>query len=353
MRAFWKEVWVGFRVHFRYQQALFWEFALPIFMMVLFALVFGGGRSLQADVAVVASGKGLPAQAGTILQSVPVLRLTRIDEKAVDRALGRFHAVVVLEGNGRSLHLTLLMPGRTDAARREMVRAAVARVAFQMNARLVDLPVAVIERAVGPAAADITYSQFLVPGILGVAALATGLFGVSISYVVDRNGGRLRLLQLAPRTLAPYFAALSVRHYLVTLTQAIVITALAIWWMGVKVLGQPAHLLIYYTLGTFAFIVLGAAIGVLVPSIQGARGLAQASYMFMVFLGGAFYGLPGSLEHLTLWLPLSLFLRGFRQLFSEGAGLVQVLGPALGLLGWMAIGLLALGLARAREAHDA
>jgi ABC-type polysaccharide/polyol phosphate export permease len=139
----------------------------------------------------------------------------------------------------------------------------------------------------------------------------------------------------------------------VTLTQAIVITALAIWWMGVKVLGQPAHLLIYYTLGTFAFIVLGAAIGVLVPSIQGARGLAQASYMFMVFLGGAFYGLPGSLEHLTLWLPLSLFLRGFRQLFSEGAGLVQVLGPALGLLGWMAIGLLALGLARAREAHDA
>lgn len=348
MRTFLKEVSVGFRVHFRYEQAIFWEFALPILMMVLFTLVFGGGRGFQADVAVTTNGDGLASKAAAVLESMAVLSVSHLNETSVDAALHRFHAVVMLRGNERSLRITLLIPRRTDEPRREMIRAMVARIALEMNSGLMNLPVSVVERAVGPAVADVTYSQFLVPGILGLAALATGLYGVSSTYVIDRNGGRLKLLRLTPGTLAPYFGALAVRHYLVTLVQAGIIVGLAAWWLGIRVAGQPGHLLAYYTLGTFAFMVLGIAIGVLVPSVQGSRGLASAVYMLMLFLGNAVYSIPGGIDRLAGWLPLNIFLRGFRALFNEGASITDVLRPGLALLAWAVVGLLPVVAALAR-----
>lgn len=201
-----------------------------------------------------------------------------------------------------------------------------------------------------PSGGEITpvYSRYLLAGMLGLAIMSTGLYGVSAAYAVDSAGGRLKLLRLSPYSLSPYFVGLGMRHYLVSLLQAAAIVGVA-WLIGFRVsatgaieearlftggeVGQGARLVLilaYYTLGVAAFIAIGLMIAVIARQ---PRGYANILYMSMLFLGNVFYQAPPAVGQVTRWLPLGVFVEGMRVLFAgETTGLLV---RSLTLLAWV------------------
>ena len=172
---------------FREPEAIFWVFVFPILLAAILGLAFRSRPPEALPVAVVdgpAAERRLEA-----LRGEPSLKPERLSEAEARAALSRGRVVLVVTAEEP--------PGYTYDPTQPESRAA--RLA--VDARL--------QQAAGradvfaPRTVEITepgarYVDFLVPGLLGMNLMGTGMWGVGFSLVVARNGNLLKRLVAAP-----------------------------------------------------------------------------------------------------------------------------------------------------------
>jgi ABC-2 type transport system permease protein len=96
-------------------------------------------------------------------------------------------------------------------------------------------------------------------------------------------------------------------------------------------------------LGAATFTAVGVAYTRLVANADSAPALANAAYLPLLFLSGAWFpisGLPHWLSSLANAFPLAPLLDGMRQALIFGHGPGAVWPDARKLLAWLAVGLL-------------
>jgi ABC-2 type transport system permease protein len=95
-------------------------------------------------------------------------------------------------------------------------------------------------------------------------------------------------------------------------------------------------------LGAATFTAVGVAYTRLVANADSAPALANAAYLPLLFLSGAWFpvnGLPHWLSSLARSFPLAPLLDGMRQALILGHGLGAVWPDVRNLLAWLAVGL--------------
>ena len=170
--------------------------------------------------------------------------------------------------------------------------------------------------------ADLSYLQFMYPGVLGMAVLFTAIFS-AMSVVWDREFGFLREILVAPISRS----AVALGKTLGGATQAAlqgVIMLIAAPFVGVHLtVLSVLEVIPLLFLIAFALTSLGVALSARLKTMQGFQVVMNFLMMPMFFLSGALFpiqNLPGWMTVLTRLDPVAYGIAPVRSALLGGAG---------------------------------
>jgi ABC-2 type transport system permease protein len=178
--------------------------------------------------------------------------------------------------------------------------------------------------------------DFLLPGALALAIIATSLVNLGIATAYERNYGVLKRLGGSPLTRSGLLAAKMSAVLVVEVGQIALLLVIAAAFLGWR-LGpgaSPALLVVGLLLGTLAFAGLGL---LMAGALRAEATLALANAVFIAFLllGGIVIPvdqLPGPLAAIAGVLPAAALADVFRAALVTGD--IAVAGPVAILIVW-------------------
>ena len=185
--------------------------------------------------------------------------------------------------------------------------------------------------------------DFLAPGMLALAVLATSFTGQAIATGFERRYGVLKRLGATPLPRWGLMAAKTCAVLVVQALQAALLLTIALalgWSPHGGPVGVPV-VLVLLLLGTAAFSGLGL---LMAGTLRAEATLAAANLVFVLLLVGGGVVVPLSrfpevVQPVLHLLPISALSEGLRQVLQQGAG---VPWDALGVLAvWAAVALAA------------
>lgn len=173
--------------------------------------------------------------------------------------------------------------------------------------------------------------QQIVNLVLSLGVLGSGLFGVGMRAVQDREQNILRRFKVAPIGPGAILVSGLVTSLVLQLPNMAFIVALAHGMFGAPWPPQPISLLIFVSLGLLAFASIGGIIAALVNSMQEGILLTQLFYFPMLFLSGATIPLtvmPAWLQTVAQFIPMTYFTTGLQPILRGKETLLDNLTSA-------------------------
>jgi ABC-type multidrug transport system permease subunit len=315
-----------FREFVREPEAVFWVFAFPVIMTCALGIAFRS-RGAEPVFAGVVEQTGADAIASALEQHGG-FTVRRLPPEDVERALRDGRAPVVI------------VPGtpptyRYDEARAESQVARLAvDAALQRAAGRVDAfaPVQQPTRTVGS-----RYIDWLVPGLLGMNIMGTGMWGVGFAIVNARAKKLLKRLVATPMSKSHYLLSLVFSRMATLSLEVIVIIGFAWIFFDVAVHGAPWALAALAILGALSFGGLGLLVASRARTVEAVSGLMNLVMLPMWVLSGVFFAatnFPDPMQPFIHVLPLTALNDALRVIVNEGRGFDAVLPQAGILAAW-------------------
>jgi ABC-2 type transport system permease protein len=181
--------------------------------------------------------------------------------------------------------------------------------------------------------------DFLLPSMLVLAVMSTGLVGLSIRTAYERSYGVLKRLGATPLGSTRLLIAKINSVILVTIAQIAILVAIAYAGFGWRPEGSVFLAGLVLIIGTAAF----SGLGLLIAGVLRAETtLATANTLYVLFLlfGGIIWPadrLPGILAIAAQLLPSSAFAAALRDIMAAGEAPVL---PIVILGAWGVVGIL-------------
>jgi ABC-type multidrug transport system permease subunit len=312
----------------REPEALFWTFIFPIVISVTLAAAFPGGSNRPVRVGLVDNGSARAARAA--LGSDRGITVVDIEP---DQALG-----AIREGE---VHI-IVVPGDPPAYRFDPARD---------ESRLARLAVdAALKRAAGRAepwtareeplvVPGSRYIDWLIPGILGMNIMSTGMWGVGFSIAQARLRKLLKLLAASPMRKSQYLLAQMMARLMFLLPEATVPLAFGALALGMPIIGSFGSIAVVCLAGALAFTALGLLTASRASTIEAISGILNLTMLPMWVVSGVFFStanFPEIVQPLIQALPLTALNDALRAVILEGATLIDV-RQELGLLAAWAV----------------
>src|SRR5260370_2297237 len=163
--------------------------------------------------------------------------------------------------------------------------------------------------------------DFLLPGMLALAIMGTGMVSLGIAAVYERYYGVLKRLGSSPFARSGLIIAMVISVLVLELIQVVVLLAVAIIFYGWQPGGSLLLTLLVLAIGTVTFASLGLAMaGALRAEVTlaGANGL----YLLFLLLGGGILPLshlPATLAAIAQILPAAALTQALRASVSSNA----------------------------------
>ncbi len=313
----------------REPEAVFWVFVFPILLTAILGLAF---RSRPPDPLPVAVVEGPQADARMAALSAGDDLEPRVLAPAdAQQALARGRVLLVVSADAPPSYAYDPTQSESRAARLA-VDAALQRGSGR-------------EDAFTPVLAEVTepgarYVDFLVPGLLGMNLMGTGMWGIGFSLVVARNGNLLKRLVAAPARKSHLLGAQLTSRLLFLVPEGGALLLFAYFVLGVPIRGSLLLLVAIALLGAVAFSGLGLLTAARPRTIEGVSGLMNFVMVPMWIFSGIFFSterFPEAMQPFVQALPLTALNDALRGVMLEGAGIAPLL-PELALLAvWGAV----------------
>jgi ABC-type multidrug transport system permease subunit len=316
----------------REPEAVFWVFVFPIVLAAVLGLAFRSKPPEPLPVALVA---GPYAETRLAALQGPDLKPTIVEESQASLALARGRVVLVVSG-GDTPSYTYDPTQPESRTARMAVDAALQRAAGRAD-------------AFTPARSEVTqagarYVDFLVPGLLGMNLMGTGMWGIAFSLVVARNGNLLKRLIAAPARRSHLLGAQLTSRLIFLIPEAGALLLFSRFVLGVPMRGSVLLLTGVALLGALAFSGLGLLAAARPRTIEGVSGVMNLVMVPMWVFSGIFFSterFPAALQPFVQALPLTALNDSLRGVMLEGMGVVSLL-PELALLAvWGTVSFLA------------
>jgi len=163
--------------------------------------------------------------------------------------------------------------------------------------------------------------NFLLPGMLALAVMATGMVSLGIATAYERYYGVLKRLGGSPLPRSGLIIAKVISVLALELIQTVILVGVAAVFYGWRPAGTPLLALLVMVLGTVTFAALGLAMAGALRSevtLAGANGL----YLLFLLLGGGILPLehlPGPLAAVAQLLPAAALTEALRAAMTGGA----------------------------------
>ena len=317
------------REFYREPEAVFWVFGFPIVLAFALGLAFRNTGPGKLQVGVVA-GAGDSAVAAALAAS------PRLVPAVLDTATARLRLKT-----GRVA--LLVVPGdpvvyRYDSTRTES-RLARLEVddALQRARGRKDLIVVRDDRAVAPGS---RYIDFLIPGLLGMNLLGSGIWGVGFSVVQARQRKLLKRYLATPMRRSHYLLSFILSRLVFLIVEVVALVGFGWLLFGVAVRGSFASLAGLTVLGSFAFAGLGLLVASRAKTIEGVSGLMNLVMLPMWILSGTFFSysrFPNAMIPFVKALPLTALNDALRAVMIDGAAVTALGTPIAIVVAWGAV----------------
>ncbi len=168
---------------------------------------------------------------------------------------------------------------------------------------------------------EISYLQFLVPGIIGMSVLYPALYSGG-DLIWDRQFGYLKAVMVAPVSRLSIMWGRTLAGATTTLIQTFLVV-LACLIVGARIphLGRATIAVMFLVLIALLFTALGTTIGSIVTDFQGFNLTMNFLVLPMFMFSGALYPLeraPKALQHLAAFDPFAYGVDGIRYGINGG-----------------------------------
>lgn len=344
MRHFLKFVGASLKMTYREKVALFWMFLFPLLLMLLLGAIFGRSGESNIQLGLVDLDKSLVTK--QIVEQLEEIEAFKIQDGTVaglkkKLSDGRVNAVLVLDKGfmssletGRPGSATIYIDksnptvsGVTSAALNQVlgeigVGMAKARVPGVIGPRDI---VKVTEKST--TSSELKYVDFVVPGILAMTLMTSGILGLSLSFVQYREKGILRRVKVSPLPLSRFLGSEITAALIMSLAQAAVLLGVGWAVFRIHISGNWFYIIFIVVLGAASFLALGFFIASVTKTLKTAEMAANAVTFPMMFLSGVFFPLailPDFLAVIAKCLPLYYLGDALRKVMIQGKGLGDV-----------------------------
>jgi len=310
----------------RESEALFWVFGFPLILALALGFAFREKPPDRVPVAVVAGPNA--AQRLAALQKSPMLQPSIMSEQDARDALRRGKVSLLVEGADTVVFRFDATRPDAQSARRE------ADDALQTAAGRRDV-VATREERVHEQGAR--YIDFLIPGLLGMNLMGTGMWSMGFTIANARMKKLLKRLVATPMRKTDFLLAQFLSRLIWLLLEVTVLVAFGWLVFGVRVNGSILLLAILCIIGGFSFSGIGLLTASRARTIEAVSGLMNFIMMPMWLCSGVFFSyerFPDSVKPFIRLLPLTLLNDALRAVINDAAGLAQIAGKLALLAAW-------------------
>ena len=321
------------RSSLRSREGFFFTLVFPVILILLFGAIFSGGGVSQSTVYVQNNDTG-PVGAALVsaMNSTSnycsnsssaglCLRLAPTDvnfsqylssKSASDGIVIPANFSLAFE-SGQEVNVTVF--GNPSSTTSAVVSGIVAEVVNGFNVRGAT---GVHHVGIAPRTAvssNYKYIDFLVPGLIGFAALTSPMFAMVNMSSTYRRDKVFKLLSLTPLTKTEWLLSKIIWYVCTTVVSFILMTAVGVYVFG-------AHIVlnwgigIFLLLGPFFFVSLGMLVGTVSNTPEAASVVGNLVTFPMMFLSGTFFpvsSMPKYLQAVAHVLPLYYMIEGLNE----------------------------------------
>lgn len=318
---------VRLRLFFREPGALFWTFGFPVVMSIVLGIAFRNRPPEPVFVAIEAGPKA--GRAHSILSGAKdvVVKVLPPDEASAALRTGKVTLVVSSDGDGYAYRFDPTRPESrlaravTDDA---LQRGEGRREAFQPSSKQVTEP-------------GSRYIDFLIPGLVGLGLMSSGLWGIGFALVDMRVKKLLKRLMATPMRRSDFLFSFVLVRALLLVVEVPPILLFARYAFDVGISGSVASVALIVLSGGLTFAAVGLLIASRAQTTQTVSGLINLVSFPMFLCSGVFFSasrFPDALQPVIRLLPLTALNDALREVMIEGASLGQV-GSKIGIvLAW-------------------
>jgi len=317
------------REFYREPEAIFWVFGFPLVLAFALGIAFRNRGPGELKIGVLrAPGDSVIAAA---LDRSPALAAAVLDsgEARTQFRTGRI-ALLVVPGDP--------LVYRYDSTRTESRLARLeADEALQRARGRPDVESVRDERVTEPGS---RYIDFLIPGLLGMNLMGSGLWGVGFSVVQARTKKLLKRFMATPMRRSHYLLSFILSRLLFLFLEIAALVGFGWLMFGVAVRGSFGALALITVLGALSFAGLGMLVASRARTIEAVSGLMNLVMLPMWILSGTFFSysrFPDAMQPFVKALPLTALNDALRAVMIDGTGLVRLGAPLAIVAGWGAV----------------
>jgi ABC-2 type transport system permease protein len=330
----------------REPEVIFWVFIFPVLLACALGIAFRNTTPERIRIAVEDDGSGAEMGAAmaqtfaALKKSADVVPVVLGQEEA-GRALRTGNVALVVRAAGsqisdpRSQKAFPQLVYRYDPTRPESRTARLAvdnalshalGTADGLNARE--------ETVVEPGA---RYIDFLIPGLIGLNLMGSGMWGLGFAIVSARGRKLLKRFAATPMRRSHYLLSFILSRLIFLSLEVAALVGFARLVFGVVVRGSLTAVAVCAVVGAFAFSGLGLLVAARPRTVEGVSGLMNFVMLPMWLLSGTFFSaarFPQWFQPIIKALPLTALNDVMRAVMNDGVPLVSHWKQVAIVLAW-------------------
>jgi ABC-2 type transport system permease protein len=321
------------REFLREREAVFWVFIFPVLMTFALGIAFRNTAPDKTFVAIEADANNPSvSELANVLTHSPdiVSSVLSPDEAARELRSGKVAVVIKPGADSYSLRFDPTRPESRTA------RLIVDNVLQRAKGRT-DV-VTIGEEKVTETGAR--YVDFLVPGLIGMNLMGSGLWGLGFTVVIARSRKLLKRFAATPMRRSHYLLSFILSRLVFLFLEVSAVVVFAWLVFGFTVRGSWLGLSAIVLLGGFTFSGIGLLVAARPTTIEGVSGLMNFIMLPMWLLSGTFFSserFPQIFQPFIKALPLTALNTLLRAVMNEGAPIWANWIQVAILLAWLVI----------------
>jgi ABC-2 type transport system permease protein len=302
----------------REPEVVFWVFVFPLLLATGLGIAF---RNKPADASSVAIVSGAQ-EAEALLRRSPQHASFKVEVQDGDSArkgfrLGKYDVVIEPDGGGGLRYL--YDPARPESVfARSEVDDALQTAAGRKNV--------VATTAVTSSEPGSRYIDFLIPGLLGMNLMNSGMWGIGFALVDMRQRKLLKRFVGTPMRRGDFLLALLSSRLVLMIIEIGLLLTLGVIVFHMKVLGSILAIALLGSAGAMCFGGVGLLTASRAQKIESVSGLMNLVMMPMWIFSGVFFSyerFPAVIQPLIKVLPLTALNDALRASILEGTPLIH------------------------------
>lgn len=314
----------------RNKQALFWSFMFPLMFTFIFGFFFGKNTSVGTIAFINQSNSELATGMEKAITDSGLFKIS--SEKNIDSAKdlvtkGKISDVIVIPASfgqqapGASTQITVYEDpanAQVNAAVNGFLDKYLTTVNFNIqNAK----PIYSIDQQNIGTQKNVSYFDFVLAGILGLALMNSSIIGIAVGMAKYREDQILKRVTIAPIKTWWFISGEVLSRLIINFFQVSIILLIGKYLFDAHIYGNIFVIFLVALVGALLFQLLGFVIASFSKTTDAAQGMATALTIPMMFLSGVFFpidSLPKWLYSIVQFLPLAPLLRVLRGIVLEG-----------------------------------